>query len=84
MDAASREPPAPEKLQGFVGREIERVEAALREPGISPCRYAKLYAINQALGWVLEPTGCSSPYAWVTDSPAGSEDCLAHTRPMSS
>ena len=76
--------PGPAEPMGFVAREIDRVEAALREPDILPCRYAKLYAINQALGWVLEPDGFRSPYSWVTDTPAGSEDCSAHIRPPSS
>jgi hypothetical protein len=47
-------PPKGERLS-FVAREIERVETAMLEAGISPCRYAKLYAINQALGWALDP-----------------------------
>jgi len=49
-DASGSLPP-PAATWGFIAREIDRVGAALREPGISPCRYARLYAVNQALSW---------------------------------
>ena len=50
---------------GFVGRELDRIAVALREPQ-PPKRYAELYAAQQALSWALEPEGFMSPHDLLT------------------
>ena len=59
----------------FVARELDRISARLREPGIPEQEYECLYAAQQALSWVLEPSGFKSPYDSITGIPADSEDC---------
>ena len=69
---------------GFVQRELEHIERDLREPQSSE-RYCQLYAAQQALSWVLEPSGFASPYETIIsdrvrplrDTPASLEDCSA-------
>jgi hypothetical protein len=59
-------PPSPNQI-GFVQRELDRVGSALRQPQ-SESNYAELYAVQQALLWVLEPTGFKSPYDMLLDA----------------
>jgi hypothetical protein len=56
----------------FVQRELDRISEALREPSrlqISSDQYERLYAAQQALSWVLEPSGIRSPYDTILDVP---------------
>lgn len=55
--------------------ELDRVAVALRAEPLDTERYGLLYAVQQALGWVLEPSAFKSPYALVTSTSSGSEDC---------
>ena len=68
---------------GFVERELNRIEAALRQPQ-SGNAYIELYAAQQALVWALEPTGFASPYKMITGTQAGSADCPVSSSPGSS
>jgi hypothetical protein len=61
---------------GFIERELDRISAALREPRPAD-EYNQLYAAQQALSWAQEPTGFRAPYATITGTEAGSEDCPA-------
>jgi hypothetical protein len=45
----------------YIERELNRIEAALREPQTDE-RYCQLYAAQQALAWATEPDGFKSPY----------------------
>jgi hypothetical protein len=55
----------------FLQRELDRIEAALRQPQ-SGNRYVELYAAQQALAWASEPTGFASPYAMIMGIPGDS------------
>ncbi len=71
---------------GFVQRELDRIAVALRGSPSPEC-YARLHAAQQALSWVLEPTGYASPYdmiTGVTGNPGGPVDCSGEGRPLSS
>lgn len=61
---------------GFVQRELERVTAKLQAGPLPADEYGKLYAIQQALAWSLEPTGFKAPYAMVSSTPSEPKDCL--------
>jgi hypothetical protein len=37
----------------FVTRELDRIAARLREPGVPANEYERLYAAQQALSWAL-------------------------------
>jgi hypothetical protein len=68
----------------YIARELDRIAARLRADCPAD-EYGRLYAAQQALSWVLEPSGFRSPYDTISgDTPAGSEDCLEHSRPPSS
>lgn len=55
-------PPPPAEAAGFVARELSRIGESLRDAALSPEKYERLYAAQQALAWALEPTGVASPY----------------------
>lgn len=62
----------------FITRELDRISARLREPAVLPDgEYERLYAIQQALSWALEPTGFRAPYDMITGTQEGSEGCLS-------
>lgn len=65
----------------FIQREITRINSALISEGENTPEYAKLYAAQQALSWVLEPTGVKSPYDFILGTQEGSEDCSDESRP---
>jgi len=48
--------------QDQIQRELERIECALRDPQTDE-RYCQLYAAQQALAWVIDPSGFMSPFA---------------------
>jgi hypothetical protein len=59
-----------------IQKEIDRIGEAIRRANPVP-RYDELYAVQQALLWVLDPETYKSPYdLLVTGTPEGSEDCL--------
>lgn len=61
---------------GFIQRELDRISAALvDQPDAND--YASLYAAQQALAWVLEPTGIKAPFAMIRGTLEGKEDCLS-------
>ena len=59
----------------FVQRELARIQTALADPAAP--KYAELYAVQQALSWALDPSGCAAPYAMVMGIREGSEDYSA-------
>ncbi len=65
---------------GFVERELERIEVALREPR-SAEEWNQLYAAQQALSWALEPIGFKAPYDTIMGTQEGSEDCPSPLSP---
>jgi hypothetical protein len=68
---------------GFVERELERIQSALGDP--SDPKQAALWAAQQALAWVLEPSGFQSPYGAITgDSSANSASYSVEIRPLGS
>ena len=71
---------APGSPAGFVQRELSRIEVALRETPSPEC-YERLYMAQQALSWVLEPTGFASPLDVVMGIPATPADCSGEGRP---
>ncbi len=48
--------------QGFVAREIRRLETALTTPGLDSARWGQVYAALQALYYVVEPSGYAAPW----------------------
>lgn len=67
----------------FVARELERLSRALHADPESD-RYAEIYAAQQALSWVLEPDGFSSPYAAIMGIREDSEGCQGCPDPLPS
>ena len=67
---------------GFIERELQRIEIALREPR-STDEWNRLFAAQQALSWALEPIGFKCPYDLVVrpDTQEGSEDCPSWSCP---
>lgn len=63
---------------GMIQREIDRIRIALIDGAENK---NELYAAQQALEWALEPGGIRSPYAMITGTLGGSEDCSADLRP---
>jgi hypothetical protein len=63
----------------FIQREIDRIRAEL----VTAPANKELYAAQQALEWVLEPSGIKSPYAMITGTQEGSEgySVLCHRTP---
>lgn len=61
MVTGRREPKGGRAVTGFVQRELERIELALRQAQTESA-YCQLYAAQQALSWALEPTGFKAPY----------------------
>jgi hypothetical protein len=60
----------------FIQRELDRITSKLQAGPLPAEEHGKLYAIQQALAWALEPIGFKSPYDMVlTGTPEGSEDC---------
>ena len=64
---------------GYVARELERIQSKLGDP--SEANHAALFAAQQALAWVLEPTAMRSPLYSITGNPEDSEDCSEGMRP---
>ena len=65
----------------FIQREINRINAVLNSKDESSPVYPKLYSAQQALEWVLEPTGVKSPYEEIMGIPVNSGDCLGECHP---
>ena len=63
----------------FISRELERVATKLQAGPLADDERGQLYAVQQALVWASEPTSFKAPYDMIvrTNTPAGSEDCLA-------
>ncbi len=70
-------------IMGFIERELEKISAALRESQAAE-HYDRLYAAQQALAWVLEPTGFKAPYNAIMCTEEDSKGCLSESRPVSS
>lgn len=70
-----------ERKMNFIQREINRINEALNSKGEESPDYHRLYSAQQALEWVLEPTGVKSPYEEIMDTLANLEDCLAEAHP---
>lgn len=49
----------------FIQRELEKTRSALRE-AVTSDQYSRLYAVQQALEWALDPGGYASPVDVVT------------------
>ena len=64
---------------GFIDRELARLNRALDDGAGGP-RYYEIYAAQQALAWVLEPTLVAPPLAYLTGSAEASADCWADSR----
>ena len=64
----------------FIQRELDRIGAALRQPQPDG-RYAQLYAAQQALSWVNEPSVMEAPLDTIAGVTSGtaedSKDCPA-------
>lgn len=67
----------------FVQHELDRIRAALGSTQNGQ-EYERLYAVQQALSWALEPTGFRAPYATILDIPEETEDYLADPHPPQS
>lgn len=71
----------------YIRNELDRIQQAMQLPQL-PDRYCQLYAAQQALCWALEPDAFRAPCQTIledrvqplTDTPEGSEDCLAGPR----
>lgn len=57
---------------GFVQRELDRIAVALRKES-DPERYGRLYAVQQALSWSLEPIGFRCPFEWAMGTQEATE-----------
>jgi hypothetical protein len=68
---------------GFVQRELEKISAALRDPQAADS-YDRLYAVQQALSWSLDPTMFKRPYSLIMDIQEDSEGCPSLSNPASS
>jgi hypothetical protein len=51
----------------FIARELDRIASRLRESNLSTEQYERLYAAQQALSWVLEPSGFATPYEMIVN-----------------
>lgn len=69
---------------GFIQRELERISLALNQDNIGTERQGRLYAVQQALSWAVDPDMFRSPYAWATGTQGETAGCLADPRPPSS
>lgn len=60
---------------GFIECEAKRVTSRLQAGPLPAAEYERLYAVQQALLWALEPQGFKSPYDLLvpTDIPEGPE-----------
>lgn len=65
----------------FIQREINRINEAINSKGEESPAHHRLYSAQQALEWVLEPTGVKPPYEAIMDTPADLEDCLVEAHP---
>lgn len=63
-----------------VKKELNRIGQRLRA-GPDPFEHAGLYAAQQALSWAAQPDNFKSPYALITGTRGGSEDCSDFLRP---
>jgi hypothetical protein len=54
---------------GFVQRELDRIQILIADEALGSARFVELFAAQQALSWVLEPSGFASPYASITKTP---------------
>ena len=70
-------------MTSFIQREIDRLSAAIVDPGQANQR-AELYAAQQALAWALEPSGFRSPYGAIMGIPEAPEDYQAPPHPVPS
>jgi hypothetical protein len=68
----------------FIQREINRINACLQSQGERSTIYPQLYSAQQALEWVLEPTGVKSPYGVIMGTPEDLVDCLDEGHPPQS
>jgi hypothetical protein len=66
---------------GFVQREIDRLRATMLAGAENR---DELYAAQQALEWVLEPSGVKSPYLMLTGSQEDSANYQSACNPASS
>lgn len=64
----------------FIDRELSRIKSALSSQSVA--EFERLWAVQQALSWVTEPTGYASPYAAIMGIQEDSEDCPASSRPV--
>ncbi len=64
-----------------IDQELDRVYRALHADD-RPGRYEELYAIQQALEWVLNPTAFKAPYEMVTGTRGEKVDCLSSKSPQ--
>ncbi|MEO8244580.1 MAG: hypothetical protein ABI832_19980 [bacterium] len=65
---------------GFIQRELDRISAALSRNAES-LGYDALYAAQQALAWVLEPTGIKPPLSMIMGTQEATEDCQHDSDP---
>jgi hypothetical protein len=63
----------------FIQRELDLIRVSLSN---GHSRYGELYAAQQALEWVLEPSGIRTPYRMITDTREDLEDCLVVSNPV--
>lgn len=63
----------------LIQREIERIRASILSGDNS--RHDELYAAQQALEWVLEPSGIKPPYAMIIGTQEGSTGYPAPSSP---
>lgn len=68
----------------FVARELDRISTRLRETSKGTKEHDRLYTVQQALAWALEPTGFMSPYDLIVGIQEGSADCRASSCPPAS
>lgn len=69
---------------GFLQRELDRLNEAIRQTPQSQKHYRELFAAQQALAWASEPTGFASPFRAIMGTQADSEGCPSASCPASS
>jgi hypothetical protein len=67
----------------YIQREIEKIAQALGK-GPESAGYDRLYLVQQALSWALDPEVYASPTSMISGILEGLEDCLAGPRPLPS
>lgn len=55
--------------EGFIARELRKIEAAIATEEYGTVRFRELFAAQQALGWALEPEAFKPPLDSINQVP---------------